>query len=131
MEPEIATIIHRDRETIIEAHGEIDMANGGELRAAIEPELGPGIAVVVDLSDVTYLDSTGLNVLIESRRSQHRLGGTFTVPESKPHRPRLLTVTSLEFLLGEEALSERLPADRPTTIRRTSKPDARGTRSTR
>jgi anti-sigma B factor antagonist len=40
--------------------GEIDMSNADELAAAIEAQHGP---LIVELTDVEYLDSAGLSVL--------------------------------------------------------------------
>ncbi len=55
---------------IVVAHlqGEVDMSNADELGAAISGELGnAAMAVVVDLSEVSYLDSAGIHVVFELR----------------------------------------------------------------
>jgi anti-sigma B factor antagonist len=54
---------------IIEAAGEIDMATASRLTEAVEAATDPCRRVVVDLSAVTFLDSSGLNALVVCRRS--------------------------------------------------------------
>jgi len=51
--------------TVLAAHGEVDVSTAPQLRQAIieEASAGPG-PLVIDLSDVDFLDSTGLGVLV-------------------------------------------------------------------
>ena len=61
--------------TILQFAGELDLAHSNEATAAIRAaEVGRG-PVIVDLTEVTFLDSTGLGVLAEARIRQHRDGG--------------------------------------------------------
>jgi anti-sigma B factor antagonist len=61
--------------TILQFAGELDLAHSDEATAAIRAaEVGGGL-IVVDLTEVTFLDSTGLGVLAEARSRQHRDGG--------------------------------------------------------
>ena len=45
-------------QTVAHITGEIDIATCERLRDAIEPHLGPGQRVVLDLSGVTFMDSS-------------------------------------------------------------------------
>ncbi len=54
---------------MVAARGEVDVATAPALRAAVDEALDRGPAdVVVDLPGVTFIDSTGLGVLIGARR---------------------------------------------------------------
>jgi anti-sigma B factor antagonist len=75
---------------VVVATGEIDMATapmlGRELTAAIESEDG---AVVLDLSDVTFFDSSGLRVAIVAHRDlgeQDRRLAVVCAPEGHVRR---------------------------------------------
>jgi anti-sigma B factor antagonist len=53
--------------TVIHVQGEIDMATCERLRDAIEPHLGPRQTIVLDLSEVGFMDSSCLAVLLQAR----------------------------------------------------------------
>jgi anti-anti-sigma factor len=59
---------------LVRAHGEIDISNAQELLAAIETAMPIGAhQLVLDLSDVTYVDSAGVGLVIRlARRLQGR-----------------------------------------------------------
>jgi anti-sigma B factor antagonist len=60
---------HRQDVAVISVNGDIDLATGPALREALLPVLehqtGP---VVVDLSEVSFIDSTGVHVLVDTLR---------------------------------------------------------------
>lgn len=59
-------------ESVVLVDGEVDVSNADQLRDAIDARLEAGTArVVVDLSDVPYIDSTGIGVLVGAA---HRAG---------------------------------------------------------
>jgi anti-sigma B factor antagonist len=53
---------------IVEVSGEIDMATAPEVAKSIESVHGAAELVIVNLSDVTFLDSSALNMLLHSQR---------------------------------------------------------------
>jgi anti-sigma B factor antagonist len=74
------------RRTVLTARGEIDLATVDRLRDAIERATESAAAEVwVDLSDVDFMDSTGLSALVVGHRA---LPGRFVVicPEGAPRR---------------------------------------------
>ena len=55
--------------TIIDVAGELDVFTSARLRAVLfDPVLCAGPSVVVDLEDVTFIDSTSIGVLVAARR---------------------------------------------------------------
>ena len=74
---------------VIRIRGEVDMSNAGDLSAAIDRLVPNGApAVAVDLTETTYLDSAGIQLLfllaerLKARRHELRL----IVPEDAPIR---------------------------------------------
>jgi anti-sigma B factor antagonist len=54
---------------LLEAHGDIDHNNCGSVEAALATALDEGnVVVLLDLRDVTYIDSGGLSVLLSGVR---------------------------------------------------------------
>lgn len=63
--------VHPQRDVVrVAPVGEIDMATAGHLRAGIEELLSSGFSrLTLDLQDVTFMDSTGLRLVIELVRT--------------------------------------------------------------
>ena len=77
----------RERILIARVTGEIDRSNAGELRTAItEATPNDAFGVVLDLSDVDYIDSAGIHLLYRLGESLRNRGQTLriVVPPRSP-----------------------------------------------
>jgi anti-sigma B factor antagonist len=54
-------------ETVVRLHGELDIATAGDLERALRRAREPGAQVVLDLTGLRFMDSTGLRVLLRAR----------------------------------------------------------------
>jgi anti-sigma B factor antagonist len=62
------------RRTVLRVTGEIDMGTAPELSGAVEDALAAGaLELWIDLSETAFMDSSGLHVLLEARRTTDRL----------------------------------------------------------
>jgi anti-anti-sigma factor len=52
--------------------------------------------IVVDLTEVTFLDCTGVGALVSLRNAQQEHGGTVTVRGATPMIVKVLQITGLE-----------------------------------
>ena len=93
---------------LVRVHGEIDLSNAHEVSAAIGTAMGQEARrLVVDLSDITYLDSAGVALLLRlaerlrTRRRQLQL----VVPRGSPVR-RVLDYTGLATVIPLHARLE-------------------------
>jgi anti-sigma B factor antagonist len=91
--------IERRREgdrIVVELEGELDMANAPLLQSAIEDqELTASKTVVLDLQGLTFLDSTGLRIILAAREQCWRRGQEFAVTPGSQQVQRLLSVTGV------------------------------------
>ena len=63
---------------VVAPEGEIDLHSSPMIKEQIEPLIEQqGASVIVDLSGVTYIDSSGLAVFIEAMQRMHVYGGRF------------------------------------------------------
>jgi anti-sigma B factor antagonist len=88
---------------IVSLHGRITVGNANEMRSALADalRLRPR-ELTVDLSSVTYMDTSGLATLMEAMRSA-RQQGTRLVLGSIQAQPRyLFKVTNLDHVFGIE-----------------------------
>jgi anti-sigma B factor antagonist len=63
---------------VVSVRGDVDLATAGLLRDHLRAALTAERAVVVDLADVPFMDSTGLGVLVDASR-QAKAAGTALV----------------------------------------------------
>jgi anti-sigma B factor antagonist len=81
---------------VISLTGELDMANAPLLQSAIdEPALADTKTVVLDLQGLTFLDSTGLRIILSAREQCWRRGQEFAVTPGSQQVQRLLSVTGV------------------------------------
>lgn len=78
----MAGIDRREETVVVSLAGELDLYNAEEVRRALLDTLAEGTELlVVDLAEVTFIDSTALGVLIEARsRLPDRSGFRLAAP---------------------------------------------------
>lgn len=64
-----------DGVVIVRVRGEIDRLTSPVLRGKLTEHVSPAVSMVVDLNDVSFLDSTGLSVLIFTKQEIGNTGG--------------------------------------------------------
>jgi anti-anti-sigma factor len=81
-------------------HGELDIATAPELRRLLEGLRLRHHAVVLDLAEVTFIDSTGLSALMDAWSESARNGWAFSIRRASPAVRRVVELTGLEQVLG-------------------------------
>lgn len=82
---------------VVSVSGEVDLATAGELSDyALEALRTVSPHVVVDLTDVTFMDSTGIKSLITIDRRTALAGGSFSLVGPSRSVRKLLTLTGLD-----------------------------------
>ena len=88
---------HRGGRTILTPRGAIDLSTIGAFRAVLDDVfLGGPVDLVLDLNEVTFLDSTGLGALISARRRSHAFKGSLVLACRGDAVLRVLEVTGLD-----------------------------------
>jgi anti-sigma B factor antagonist len=93
-----ATIENGDGMTIVRAAGEIDVASAPELDQMLGQAGDAGVPlVIVDLSEVSLLDSTGLGVLISHLdRLKAKDGTEMRLVATTPNILKVFSITGLD-----------------------------------
>ena len=82
--------------SVLTVTGEIDMATAPDLRERlVAHEADQVSAIVVDLTGVSFIDSTVLGVLVAAYRRQEDAGGTFKLVVTEPRVLKVLEITDL------------------------------------
>lgn len=99
-----------DHCVIVTAGGEIDMDTAVGLARAVDEALSSSPRLVFDLTLVTFMDSTGLGVLINARNRTRDAGGSVSLVHPPDLVRKILAGTRLQeafavFATLEEALA--------------------------
>lgn len=105
-------------ECLIAPTGELDLATAPDLVAEFEyamEHLSPRL--LVDLTDVSFVDSSGLAALVRARITAEERGGTLALTGPDQAVEALLRLTKLDQFFEIRALPDRAqpPADGPAT----------------
>jgi anti-sigma B factor antagonist len=79
----------------LRVHGELDISTADQLRRAVAPYVAAGGRLVLDLSQVTFCDSTGLAVLVGIHKRLLAAGGGLELYAPVQRVAHLLTITGL------------------------------------
>jgi anti-sigma B factor antagonist len=86
-----------DRTAIVAVDGEIHVSTAPEFSGVLAATIEAGrVRLVLDLSGVMFIDSTGLSVLLNALRRVTRAGGRMAVVCSNPTVLRLFEITRLD-----------------------------------
>lgn len=94
----------KDNTSLVLVSGEVDVSNAQELGDILDEALAEGPTVIdVDLSQVPYIDSTGIGILVKSAHLAADKNCTFTVSHPQSNVLRVLTLLGVgsEFNLSE------------------------------
>ncbi|NJP05748.1 MAG: STAS domain-containing protein [Chloroflexaceae bacterium] len=100
MEYELNVTIHGI--CLIRLYGRIDHTLAEQLRQDMNTFMEQGQRwFILDLSQVTFLESMGLTVLITGIKSARVIGGDLVVIQPTPNVRNLLHITALDYLIRE------------------------------
>ena len=91
MEYQIRT---EDSVTVLELNGDLDVSSAPLLQAALQELIDRGGQhVIVDLSQVPFMDSSGLGVLVAAHRRIRATGGQFALANPAPALQKVFELT--------------------------------------
>ncbi len=111
-------VIMHDDHWIVKASGEIDYSNAIRLQDAITEAIRESPSgFIIDLSDVEYMDSAGVQAVLYAYKDLHQAGGVLALVNTHPNVKEILSIVSIDKLPGlymcdslesaEEALSSK------------------------
>jgi anti-anti-sigma factor len=98
----IRTGAQGDRTFVIALRGEVDYTSAQQFREEVSALLAGGAlrVLVVDLKEVSFLDSTGVGTLVVASRICADLGVTMLLRDVNPFIARLFAVLGVSDILG-------------------------------
>ncbi|MFH8991522.1 STAS domain-containing protein [Streptomyces sp. NPDC017940] len=111
----------RGQTAALTVSGELDLTTFGALDRGLEDALSEHPTLILDLTGVTFCDSSGLNTLLRLRRRAQDTGGQLVLAAPPPQMLRLLTLTGTDSIfalygsLAEAWSAHPAPGAPPTT----------------
>ena len=99
-EPLMIDEIEADGWSGLRVAGEIDLATADQLESSIQTASEQGARFVLDLSPVSFMDSTGIRVVVLAHRALEERGGSFAVVTGNGPVRRVFEVTGLASTLS-------------------------------
>ena|SRR5947207_15772285 len=93
----LSAAVHRDDgEVVVDIRGELDDFTAPRLRETLEGLAEEGFAdLILDLGDMTFIDSTGLGVLVGALKRSQARHGQVTLRHPSPATRKVLELTGL------------------------------------
>jgi anti-sigma B factor antagonist len=76
--------------------GELDLSVAPDFRLVMEPLVGNSeVDLIVNMKDMTYIDSTGIGILLSILKARHGMEARFAVEEVPPQIQKLFDMTGI------------------------------------
>ncbi|HEU5037385.1 MAG TPA: STAS domain-containing protein [Nocardioides sp.] len=107
------SVEQQGRYRVVRLGGELDVLTTSRLRAALNEQLVDEgqVHLVVDLTGLSFMDSSGLGTLVRAQRQARALRGSFAVVCDDGPVLRVMTVTGLVHVLRVHDSLEAATAD--------------------
>ena len=113
----VAGITEQQGHTVVALEGEIDLEQAGAVRRALLDSLKKGRNVLVDLSKVTYIDSSGIASLVEGLQVARRQRSELALVAVNQRVRRVLELARLDKVFSihaDLAAATAAPPTRPS-----------------
>lgn len=97
-----------DGATVVVVSGELDVFTAPDFETALQELISAGdSSLVLDLTGVDFLDSTGLGVMVKALKWAREAGGGLRVVATQERIVKVFRITGLDDVMG---LSDRVQA---------------------
>ena len=102
-------LIHRDSCLVVCISGDIDHHSAAQIRTATDPEIErvmPSM-LIFDLGEVSFMDSSGIGLILGRQRLMESLGGAVAIKNPPPAVRKIITLSGLSRLILNGDKTER------------------------
>ena len=93
-------VAYLEGSAVLQLHGELDLATADQFDAAARQVHARGIRdLVVDLSKLDFIDSTGLCQFIAARKRQQEIGGDLILRSPRKATSRVLEIVGMDQIV--------------------------------
>jgi anti-sigma B factor antagonist len=96
MDFEISTAVADGGAAVISVNGELDLASADQLAESARPAVSEGRPLVLDLSGCTFIDSSGLRLVLHLHHAVAKNGQAIAVAVADGHVRKLFSLTAID-----------------------------------
>jgi anti-sigma B factor antagonist len=89
-----AEVLNGEGPTVVRLLGELDLSTAPQLEACLD-ELGDGADVRLDLSGLSFCDSSGISAMVTAAKRVRKPGGHLSIVSPQPAVRSVLEITGL------------------------------------
>ena len=89
-------IVEKQGALVVVLRGDVDLSSSPEARKLLLSSIGGSDRVLVDLSSVTYIDSSGVASLVEALQASKKNGNQFALAAASEPTRRVLELARLD-----------------------------------
>jgi anti-anti-sigma factor len=99
-----------DGEPVVRLRGELDLSTAPELARVLDALLEGEVAdVALDISGLSFIDSSGISALITAQQDLHKRGRRLSVRSPRPTAVKVFEIAGLMDFLNVESVSPQNP----------------------
>ena len=106
-----------DGTVVLALEGELDLVSSPDLKDLLLSHVDAAPRLVADLSGVTFLDSSGMGLLLAAKKRMLARGKDFAIANPKGQPERALQISGLCQMIGEEP--DECEAEAPPAVQTT------------
>ena len=96
-------VFRHESHTVVQVVGEIDLATAPQLRSCLDDLIADADgAILLDLADVTYIDSTGVSAVLTADAELNHYGRDLRVVEASVQVRRLFELCGITELVVDD-----------------------------
>jgi anti-anti-sigma factor len=116
-----ARVVEEGGSVVVEVSGEVDLAVVDALWDAIEQAASRSARLVLDLRDMTFIDSSGLGVLVRAHLKMGQVREAVVLRSPNAAARRILDISGIDNLVTIDGVDTSAPSDAPgaSTARQT------------
>ncbi|GAV13817.1 anti-sigma F factor antagonist [Paenibacillus sp. E194] len=96
--------VQQEGQVIVQTCGDLDLAAAKEFRSTMEPIVNDAnTELTLDLKELTYIDSTGIGILISILKMRHEQKSAFRIVNVPTHVQKLFDMTGISKFLTPQA----------------------------
>ena len=93
--------LEQEKVSLLALIGELDYTNAERLQHDLQEAIGPEVRnLVIDLTDLSFCDSTGIQVFLTIRKITQDRGGSIALTNLQPRLEKLFHLTGLAPAFG-------------------------------